>query len=139
MDASPKNLAITRSGYWSIRIIIVTGLILVCWVLAIELPTMRSQPGGSLMALVAASSVNVSKAASLVDINWHAPNSTVINDLSQVMAGSGVFGFVYNSSTVAKESYETDNWCNMPHVRSSEYNQPSSEFELQYVEVVGQL
>lgn len=99
---------------------------------------MRTDPRRSFMLAVAASIARHSSAAT-VDLSWHAPNATEINDLSQVIGGSGVYGFVYNSSTTPADKYGLYNWCNMPHVRVSEYKKASSEYKLQYVEVVWQL
>ena len=89
----------------------------------------------SLVALVAGL-LGHATAATTVDLSWHAPNATEINDLSKVITGSGAYGFIYNSSKVPVEAYGTYNWCNMPHVRSTEYKKASSEYKLQYVEVV---
>jgi 2-phosphoxylose phosphatase len=88
------------------------------------------------MDAVAASLARHGKAASTVDLRWHAPNATEINDLSRVIGGSGVYGFIFNSSSTSPNDYGVYNWCNMPHVRATEYKQPSSEYQLQYVEVV---
>lgn len=77
--------------------------------------------------------------ASISDINldWHAPKSTAINDLATVINGTGIYGFVYNSSiTPPTLPYNTYNWCNMPHVRPQEYVTPPDEYKLEYVEVV---
>lgn len=71
-----------------------------------------------------------------VDLNWYAPNATAINNLTQVIEGSGVYGFIYNSSVTPAEQYGDYNWCNMPHVRATEYKKASPEYSLQYVEVV---
>jgi hypothetical protein len=97
--------------------------------------TMRSNPRNAFMAAVAAS-LGRHANAQAVDISWHAPSATEINDLAQVISGSGVYGFIYNSSSVPDSAYGNYNWCNMPHVRSTEYKKPSPEFALQYVEVV---
>ncbi|EKG11543.1 hypothetical protein MPH_11036 [Macrophomina phaseolina MS6] len=68
---------------------------------------------------------------------WHPPNSTWITDLGQVINGTGVHGFVFNSSRLPDGvPYGTYNWCNMPHVRASEYPRASDEYQLQYVEVI---
>jgi acid phosphatase len=96
---------------------------------------MRSNPRKSFIAAVAASLARHGNAQS-VDLSWHAPNATAINDLTQAIGGSGVYGFIYNSSTTPDGAYGTYNWCNMPHVRATEYKKPSSEYKLQYVEVV---
>ena len=71
-----------------------------------------------------------------VDLNWHAPKSTQINDLSSVLDGKGTYGFIYDSSWTPDDAYGTYNWCNMPHARVREYNKPADKFELKYVEVV---
>ncbi|KAJ6441707.1 HET domain-containingprotein [Purpureocillium lavendulum] len=71
-----------------------------------------------------------------VDAGWHAPKQTSLNNLTAVLGGSGVYGFIYNSSVTPDERYGTYNWCNMPHVRRTEYVRPPSEFELQYVELI---
>lgn len=71
-----------------------------------------------------------------VDLTWHAPNRSWINDLSQVLNGSGTNGFIFNSSRLPdKTPYGTYNWCNMPHARTEEYPRANEDFELQYVEV----
>jgi hypothetical protein len=71
-----------------------------------------------------------------VDLKWHAPMKSWINDLGQVLNGTGTNGFVFNSSQLpAGTPYGTYNWCNMPHVRAQEYPKASGDFELVYVEV----
>lgn len=67
---------------------------------------------------------------------WFQPNASNINNLSYAINGSGAFGFIYNSSNNPTEGYGAYNWCNMPHVRSTEYVKPSPEYELKYVELV---
>jgi hypothetical protein len=99
---------------------------------------MRTNPRSNLMAAVAASLIRHGKAAS-VDLSWYAPNATSINNLTQVMTGSDIYGWVYNNSQVPADEYGIYNWCNMPHVRKTEYKVPSSEYKLQYVEVVSLL
>ncbi|KAF2681311.1 histidine acid phosphatase-like protein [Lentithecium fluviatile CBS 122367] len=72
-----------------------------------------------------------------VDLGWHAPKKTWINDLSGVLNGEGTHGFYFNGSTLPLGTeYGTYNWCNMPHVRPEEYVVPGSEFTLEYVEVI---
>lgn len=73
---------------------------------------------------------------SSIDLDWHAPKKSWINDLGQVLNSTGTNGFVFNGSQLpAGIPYGTYNWCNMPHVRSQEYPRASKEYELQYVEV----
>ena len=78
------------------------------------------------------------QSSSPVDLTWHPPNATNINNLGYVVNGSGINGFIFNSSiTPASASYSTYNWCNMPHVRAKEYPRAPQEYTLEYVEVVG--
>lgn len=97
---------------------------------------MRTNPRASFMAAVAAALARHSNAAATVDLSWHAPNATFINNLTQVIGGSGIYGYIYDSSETPDEEYGIYNWCNMPHVRKTEYKKPSSEYKLQYVELV---
>ncbi|KAK4942617.1 hypothetical protein LTR28_008645 [Elasticomyces elasticus] len=74
---------------------------------------------------------------SSVDLNWYPPVVSFINDLATVINGTGVNGFVFNSSVLpAGVPYGTYNWCNMPHVRPQEYLQVDESYMLEYVEVV---
>lgn len=97
---------------------------------------MRTNPRTSFIAAIAASLSLHGKADGAVDLGWYAPNATEINDLTKVIGGQGVYGFIYNSSATPASEYGTYNWCNMPHVRATEYKTPASEYKLQYVEVV---
>jgi len=72
--------------------------------------------------------------------NWYASNSTWITDLSQIINGTGVHGFVFNSSQLPPNvPYGAYDWCNMPHVREDIYPKASDGYKLQYVEVVRML
>ena len=71
-----------------------------------------------------------------IDLSWHAPKKTWINDLSRVLNDAGTNGFHFNGSALPDGvPYGTYNWCNMPHVRREEYPKASDEYTLQYVEV----
>ena len=74
-----------------------------------------------------------------VDLNWHPPRNTSINDLDAALHGTGVYGFIFNSSDTPDAEYGTYNWCNMPHVRKKEYKRAGEGFELRFVEVVSLL
>jgi acid phosphatase len=74
--------------------------------------------------------------SSTIDLSWHPPKQTQINNITAVMAGKGVYGFIYNSSDTPNDRYGTYNWCNMPHVRKKEYVKAPSEYDLVYVELV---
>ena len=102
------------------------------------------------VALLAATAVTASPAAQghgscpakstnrTVDLSWHAPKSTSINDLGTLFNSTGVYGFIFNSSTVpAGTPYGTYNWCNMPHTRKREYKKAPMGYKLEYVELVG--
>ncbi|KAJ2899346.1 Counting factor 60 [Zalerion maritima] len=73
-----------------------------------------------------------------IDLSWHPPSSSSLNNLDSVMGSSGVYGFIYNSSVTPDEKYGTYNWCNMPHVRKTEYPvpSPSDGYSLKFVEVI---
>ena len=88
------------------------------------------------LAAAAASLMGYGHAVGAIDLSWHAPNATNINNLGQALGGKGVYGFIYDNSFIPDNKYGTYNWCNMPHVRATEYQKPSSEYQLQYVEVV---
>ncbi|KAF2000748.1 phosphoglycerate mutase-like protein [Amniculicola lignicola CBS 123094] len=82
-------------------------------------------------------SLSSTSRAQSVDLNWHAPKQTWINDLSAVLNGTGTHGFIFNSSALpARTPYGTYNWCNMPHVRKDIYPKANKEYELEYVEVI---
>ncbi|KAI4127496.1 MAG: hypothetical protein LQ347_004573 [Umbilicaria vellea] len=69
-----------------------------------------------------------------VDLSWHAPNATQVNSLASAINGTGVYGFIFNSS-VTPGNYKNYNWCNMPHVRPQEYPKAPKGYELEYVEL----
>jgi len=72
-----------------------------------------------------------------IDLSWYAPNTTWINNLSSVINGTGIHGFIFNSSQLPPGTkYGTYSWCNMPHVRREEYPAADKQYELEYVEVV---
>jgi hypothetical protein len=71
-----------------------------------------------------------------VDLKWYPPANTSINNLDTALHGTGVYGFIFNTSHTSDEKYGTYNWCNMPHVRRKEYVRPSAEYTLKYIEVV---
>ena len=74
---------------------------------------------------------------SSISLSWHPPNSSAINNLSSVINGTGVYGFIFNSSATPEGvPYGTYNWCNMPHVRAADYPKAPSDYKLEYVEVV---
>lgn len=94
------------------------------------------------LVLTAAATVHASDNASCAssgtaDLNWYAPDSTMINSLTSVVNDSGIYGYIFNSSnTPASLPYSTYNWCSMPHVRAQEYIVPSADYELAYVEII---
>jgi acid phosphatase len=68
-----------------------------------------------------------------VSLEWHAPTRYFVNDVSAAINGSGVYGFIFNSSQGPLGTY---NWCNMPHANAQTYVRPSHEYKLEYVEVI---
>ena len=88
----------------------------------------------------------------------YAPQSGQFSSLTDVLNGTGAPG-IYNSSSASDDEYGVYNWCNMPHVRgeqrlvippatqipllthnstlpAKEYVVPSSDYTLEYVEVI---
>ncbi|SPJ70657.1 uncharacterized protein FTOL_00385 [Fusarium torulosum] len=94
---------------------------------------MASLPKGSLLALLSAAPVVLSKDPKM---QWFPPSENYINGLDKAIAGEGTYGFIYDSSHTPDKDYGTYNWCNMPHARKREYKKPSKEYELKYVEVI---
>jgi hypothetical protein len=135
---NPRSSSPCLGGHWSTKLLPVIGIVILYLLLSVEVGDMRSSPRASFLAALTASLAQHGKAAVTpnVDLSWHAPNTTFINNLTQVIGGSGVYGFIYNSSNTPSAEYGLYNWCNMPHVRATEYEKPSSEYKLQYVEVV---
>lgn len=131
----PPRLQSPISGsLWMSRIVPILGIVLLYRFLSQELSEMQTNPKATLFATIAASLIHLNTAT--IDLSWHAPNATLINNLTQVIRGAGVYGFIYNSSAIPTNEYGVYNWCNMPHVRATEYTKPTSEYKLQYVEVV---
>lgn len=98
------------------------------------LPTMLS----SLLGLPFLVQLRMAAAVSSnVDIAWYPPKNTSVGSLASAINGTGIYGFIFSSSqTPSSLPYSTYNWCNMPHVRREEYVKPSSEYSLQYVELL---
>lgn len=122
---------------WISKLIPILGIILLYRFVVQEYYIMRTNPRHSFVAAVAASLAQHGTASS-VNLNWYAPNATALNNLTAVLDGQNIYGFIYNSSDVPASEYGVYNWCNMPHVRATEYPVASSEYELQYVELVSQ-
>lgn len=74
-----------------------------------------------------------------IDLGWYPPTNTSINNLTTALHGAGVYGFIFNTSHTPASRYGTYNWCNMPHVRRTEYVRAAPGYELKYVEVVSSI
>ncbi|KAF3070584.1 hypothetical protein GL218_00896 [Daldinia childiae] len=81
-------------------------------------------------------SITTVTAAQKVDLGWYPPSNTSINNLTTALRGEGVYGFIFDTSETPDAQYGTYNWCNMPHVRKTEYVKPASEYKLKYVEII---
>ncbi|KAH6690983.1 hypothetical protein VD0004_g39 [Verticillium dahliae] len=93
-----------------------------------------SKTGPILGALAVAGST---VSAQSIDVSWHAPAKSQVNaNFTEVLNGEGKWGFIYDTSETPIDKYGTYNWCNMPHVRKTEYVRPSDDFELKYVELI---
>ncbi|KAI1187910.1 histidine acid phosphatase [Nemania serpens] len=71
-----------------------------------------------------------------VDLGWYPPTNTSVNNLTTALHGTGIYGFIFNSSNTPTAQYGTYNWCNMPHVRRTEYIRAAPGYDLRYVEVI---
>jgi len=129
---SPRARAWGIGTFCTAVLIPFLGIILLLRIVSQDYFATRTSLRLNLMAAVAAQHSN----AATIDLSWYAPNATSINSLTQVMTSSGFYGWSYNNSQVPADEYGIYNWCNMPHVRKTEYKVPSSEYKLQYVEVV---
>lgn len=85
------------------------------------------------IALLLSSSATAGQAVSL---DWHPPSKSNVNNLTAALDSEGVYGFIFNTSKTPDGQYGTYNWCNMPHVRKTEYVKAPKGYELQYVEMV---
>ncbi|KAK2729804.1 Counting factor 60 [Colletotrichum kahawae] len=102
---------------------------------------MAPKAGSSLLAALAvfgtgSGALSGTAGAGGVDLTWHAPASSEVNNLTSVISGKGVWGFIYDTSATPDDKYGQYNWCNMPHVRKTEYVKASDEYELKYVELI---
>jgi hypothetical protein len=129
---SPRARAWGIGTFCTAVLIPFLGIILLLRIVSQDYFATRTSLRLNLMAAVAAQHSN----AATIDLSWYAPNATSINSLTQVMTSSGFYGWSYNNSQVPADEYGIYNWCNMPHVRKTEYKVPSPEYKLQYVEVV---
>lgn len=68
-----------------------------------------------------------------VSLEWHSPAKSPINNLENAINGTGVYGFIFNSSQAPLDNY---NWCNMPHTNTETYIKPSEDYKVEYVEVI---
>ncbi|CAG8973693.1 hypothetical protein HYALB_00006963 [Hymenoscyphus albidus] len=132
---TPRRQSPFLGGHWTLKLIPIVGIIFLFLFLRGETSSMYSETQTGFLAALAGGIVQSGRNAS-VDLNWYAPKATAINNLTQVMGGSGVYGFIYNSSVTPAERYGDYNWCNMPHVRATEYKRALPEYSLQYVEVI---
>ena len=73
------------------------------------------------------------KANTDVSLKWHPPAKTDINDLATVINGTGVYGFIFNTSQGPPNTYD---WCNMPHTNPTTYPTADSSYKLEYVEII---
>ncbi len=118
------------------KLVAALSLVFILQLAAQQIVTMWSDKRSKLV-LAFASVSGTAALAQDVDLSWHAPSQSQLNNLTQVLSGSGVYGFIYNTSVTPDEKYGTYNWCNMPHARAKEYKKPGDEYQLKYVELVG--
>jgi hypothetical protein len=131
----PRRPAAIAGATWISKLVGILGVLLILQIVVQEVIAMRSHP--RLSAIIAATAFgHYNMAAASIDLGWYPPNATVINNLTNVVDAMGVYGFIYNNSYPTDVPYGTYDWCNMPHVRKEEYQRPSDEYKLKYVELV---
>jgi hypothetical protein len=93
----------------------------------------------ALPATISATTIMIHN-GSLVDIDagHYPPATSAINTLEKVIGLEGSYGFMFNGSDSGPGQYGRYNYCNMPHVRRSEYTKPGDEYRLYYVELVSE-
>lgn len=132
---------VTLQSSWRSWIIFLSGVIFVPAILLTLSDTSYSPLRILPITAISSSSMNTNLSQCLpsgpVDLSWYSPAQTMVNNLSTVLNGSGIYDFVFNSSSTPSDlPYSTYNWCNMPHVRAKEYQVPDKDYQLQYVELV---
>lgn len=68
-----------------------------------------------------------------VSLEWHPPANSQINNLETVINGTGIYGFIFNSSQGPLNTYD---WCNMPHSNTETYKKADRSYKLEYVELM---
>jgi hypothetical protein len=131
---SLPRTALTGSPY-AIRAVIGLSLLLLLQLASQQLLGMWSTPRSRLLLAFAPLSGST-LAQSMADLGWYPPAQNPVNNLTQVIDGTGTYGWIFNSPTTPDENYGTYNWCNMPHARVQEYVRSPDEYELVYVELV---
>lgn len=122
-----------RLAAWAYKLTIMASAVMV-FVLTIDIWSNMLASSSSIGIFAAILPV---AAQAVVDLEWHAPAESDINNITRVFSTQGVYGFIFNSSDTGDKPYGTYNWCNMPHARKTEYPIPSnSDLTLKYVEVV---
>lgn len=64
------------------------------------------------MAIASSEAQSTNGTATNVSLSWHAPNTSQINNLGNVINGIGVYGFAFNGSQAASSNmyYGGYNW-----------------------------
>lgn len=105
-----------------------------------DLPMQLSRLASSFtlsLSLGAGATAQGSNLNASIDAQWHKPAKFWDTDLDAAINATGTYGFIFNSSTLpAGVKYGSYNYCNMPHVRRPEYEIPSKEYQLEYVEII---
>lgn len=79
------------------------------------------------------SNATCASAPANISLSWYPPAQYYVNNLTTVINGTGVYGFVFNTSQGPLNTYD---WCNMPHTNAQTYVRPSADYKLEYVEVL---
>lgn len=90
--------------------------------------------GGKAQPSDVSSSASCNASAENVDLSWHPPSKSDINNLDSVINGNGTYGIIFKPNGSVPN---VDNWCNMPHVNPTTYPKINdSSYNLEYVEVI---
>lgn len=91
-------------------------------------------------AVTSAPPVYPTGSSNSVDLSWHAPRKYAVNSLASAINGTGIYGFIFNSSqSPAGSPPSLYNWCNMPHVNPATYPKLPKQYasyELVYAEAI---
>ena len=109
------------------RVLLSVTLLFVAYVTLINMWKSNVSLGALVLSLGNMEASAQCGSASAISTAWYPPNASFINDLTVVVNGTKIAGLDFNT---------TFNFCNIPHVRATEYVVPPAKYTLRYVEVI---